>query len=126
LTAQQVLAAVSILISLITIISTSINVFISLKLASAQSAWKADAAGLQVTLMGQSIKWKDDILSSINGKYVSDKLVGEMKTGLAREIVLLEERVKRIEVRCDERAKDGCPLVTILGREVAALKEAQK
>ena len=100
--------AITALISAVAMISAAINVFISLRLGAVQAKWKADSAGLEIALLKQFVAWKDELLTALNGKYVSDKLVAEMKTSLGREMAQAEARLDRIEARCEERIKN-CP-----------------
>jgi hypothetical protein len=108
LTGPKIIAAITAAVSLITLGSTAINVFISLRLAALQGKWKADSATLEVSLLKQFVVWKDELLTALNGKYVSDKLVAEMKASLGREMAQAEARLDRIEARCEERIKN-CP-----------------
>ncbi len=93
-------------LSVLTAASAGINVYVGLRLAAIQAKAKADAAALEVSLLKQFVAWKDEVLSAINGKYVSDKLVAEIRTSLGREMALLTARMDHIEKRCEERPKD--------------------
>ena len=93
-------------LSLLTVASAAINVYVGLRLAALQSKLKADTATLEVSLLKQFVAWKDDVLTALNGKYVSDKLIGEIRSSLGREIGMLAGRMDHIEKRCDERPKD--------------------
>jgi hypothetical protein len=95
-------------VSIITFAATTINVFVGLRLAAMQAKLKADHSALEVALVKQFVVWKDDVLSTINGKYVSAQLIAEIRTSIGRELTQLEVRVDRIEKRCEERAID-CP-----------------
>ncbi len=95
-------------LSIITFAATAINVFVGLRLAAMQSKVKAEASALEVSFVKQFVAWKDDVLATINGKYVSAQLIAEIRTSLGRELSQLEMRVDRIEKRCEERAVD-CP-----------------
>ena len=93
-------------LSLLTAAGTAINVFVGLRLAAMQAKLKADAAGLEVTFMKQFVAWKDEVLATINGKYVSAQLVAEIRTSMGREMAQIELRLDRIEKRCEERPKE--------------------
>jgi hypothetical protein len=93
-------------ISIITVVAAAINVYVGLRLAALQSKLKADSASLEVALLRQFVTWKDEILTMLNGKYVSDRLVAEIHMNLEREIAVLNARMDRIEKRCEERPKD--------------------
>ncbi len=104
MTAQEVTVALSIG----TMASAAINVYVGLRLAAMQAKLKADSSALEVSMIKQFIAWKDDVLTAINGKYVSDKLVGEIRLSLGREMGLLTARMDHIEQRCEDRVRD-CP-----------------
>lgn len=93
-------------LSLLTVAGTAINVFVGLRLAAMQSKLKADTSALEVALVKQFVGWKDEVLATINGKYVSAQLIAEIRTSLGRELAQLELRVERIENRCEERPKE--------------------
>lgn len=93
-------------LSLLTVAGTAINVFVGLRLAAMQSKLKADTSSLEVALVKQFIGWKDEVLATINGKYVSAQLIAEIRSSLGRELAQLEARVDRIEKRCEDRPKD--------------------
>lgn len=93
-------------ISLITVASAAVNVYVGLRLTALQSKMKADSAALEVSLLKQFVTWKDEVLTAINGKYVSDKLIGEIRASLGREMTALSARMDHIEKRCEERPKD--------------------
>ena len=90
-------------ISLITLTATAINVYVGLRLAALQSKMKADASGLEVALLKQFVLWKDEVLTAINGKYVTAALVAEMRTNFGHDFDRIERRLERIEKRCEER-----------------------
>ena len=90
-------------ISLITLTATGINVYVGLRLATLQAKMKADSSGLEVSLLKQFVMWKDELLSAINGKYVTAALVAEMRTNLGHELLQIDKRLERIEERCTER-----------------------
>ena len=104
MSAQEVTIAISVL----TVASAAVNVYVGLRLAAVQSRLRADAAALEISLVKQFIGWKDEVLSTINGKYVSAQLIAEIRTSLGRELGQLELRVDRIEKRCEERLAE-CP-----------------
>jgi hypothetical protein len=112
MTGPQIVAAVSGAVSVLTLFSTAINVYISLRLGALQAKWKADSAMLEVSTLKQFVTWKDELVATLNGKYVSDKLVAEMKAGLGREMTQIELRLDRIEARCEERLKN-CPALRL-------------
>ena len=93
-------------LSLLTVAGTAVNVFVGLRLAAMQSKLKADTSALEVSLVKQFVGWKDDVLATLNGKYVSAQLIAEIRSSLGRELAQLEARVERIEVRCEERPKE--------------------
>ena len=93
-------------LSLDTLASGAINVYVGLRLSALQSRIKADSSALEVTLLKQFVAWKDDVLSAINGKYVSEKLIGEIRTSVGREMSTLSVRMDHIEKRCEDRPKD--------------------
>lgn len=93
-------------LSLLTVAGTAINVFVGLRLAAMQSKLKADTSALEVALVKQFVGWKDEVLATINGKYVSAQLIAEIRTSLGRELAQLELRVDRIEKRCEDRPKE--------------------
>ncbi len=93
-------------ISLITVSSAAVNVYVGLRLAAMQSRMKADSSILEVSLLKQFAAWKDDVLATINGKYVSSQLITEIRSSLGRELSQLEGRVDHIEKRCEDRPKD--------------------
>ncbi len=91
---------------ILTVASGAVNVFVGLRLAAMQAKFKAESAALEVSLLKQFVAWKDEVLTAINGKYVSDKLVGEIRLSIGREMGLLTARMDHIEKRCEERPKD--------------------
>jgi hypothetical protein len=93
-------------LSAVTLAATAVNVFVGLRLAAVQSKLKADTSALEVALVKQFVAWKDDVLSTINGKYVSAQLIAEIRTSLGHELAQLELRLDRVEKRCEERPKD--------------------
>jgi hypothetical protein len=97
-------------LSIITFAATAINVFVGLRLSAMQSQMKADNSVLEATFVKQFASWKDDVLASINGKYVSAQLIAEIRTSLGRELTQLEVRVDRIEKRCEDRLTE-CPAI---------------
>ena len=111
-------------ISLITLTATGINVYVGLRLAALQSKMKADASALETALLRQFVSWKDEILALLNGKYVSDKLVGEIHANLDREIAALNARMDHIEKRCEDRPKE-CLALRCMQDENAALRSGR-
>lgn len=99
---------IGLLLSAITLGATAINVYVGLRLAAVQAKLKADSSALEVMFVKQFALWKDEVLSTINGKYVSAQLIAEIRTSLGRELSQLELRVDRLEKRCEDRAID-CP-----------------
>ena len=99
---------ITIIISLVGIVSVAINVYVGLRLAAVQSKLEADAAALKASLIAQFVTWKDDVLSAINGKYVSEKLITEIRSGIGREMNILAARLDHMDDRC-ERRHARCP-----------------
>jgi len=95
-------------ISVVTVVSGAINVYVGLRLAALQSRMKADSAGLEITLMKQFVAWKDELLQLLNGKYVTATLVAEIRTGFAHDVQRIDKVLDRIERRCEERGATGC------------------
>lgn len=93
-------------LSLLTATGTAINVFVGLRLAAMQAKLKADTSALEISLVKQFIAWKDEVLATINGKYVSAQLIAEIRTSMGREMAQIEMRLDRIEKRCEERPKE--------------------
>jgi hypothetical protein len=91
---------------------TAINLFVGLRLAAMQSKLKADTSALEVAMIKQFTAWKDEVLSAINGKYVSEKLIVEIRSGIGREIQSLSARIGHLDERC-ERRHAHCPPITI-------------
>jgi hypothetical protein len=98
-TAQEL----TVIISVIGIVSVAINVYVGLRLAAVQLKLEADAATLKATLLTQFITWKDEVLNAINGKYVSEKLILEIRSGIGREMAILTTRLDHIDERCERR-----------------------
>ncbi|MCC6366866.1 MAG: hypothetical protein IT165_25370 [Bryobacterales bacterium] len=95
-------------ISVLTVVSGAINVYVGLRLSALQSKMKADSAALEITLMKQFVTWKDELLQLLNGKYVTATLVAEIRTGFAHDIQRIDKVLDRIERRCEERGATGC------------------
>ncbi len=93
-------------LSLLTVAGTAINVFVGLRLAAIQSKLKADTSALEVALLKQFVGWKEDVLATINGKYVSAQLIAEIRSSVGRELTQIEVRIDRIEKRCEQRPKE--------------------
>jgi len=90
-------------ISLITLTATAIDVYVGLRLAALQSKMKADSSGLEVSLLKQFVLWKDEVLTAINGKYVTAALLAEMRANFGHELQQIDKRLERIEQRWEER-----------------------
>ena len=93
-------------ISLITVSSAAVNVYVGLRLAAIQAKMKADSSALEVSLVKQFVGWKDEVLGAINGKYVSAQLIAEIRGSIGRELAQIEVRLDRIEKRCEDRPKE--------------------
>ncbi len=93
-------------LSVLTVASAGVNIYVGLRLAALQAKIKADSATLEIGLLKQFVTWKDEVLTAINGKYVSAQLVAEIRTSLAHEVAALTARADHIERRCEERPKD--------------------
>jgi hypothetical protein len=104
MTGQDITIAVSIL----TVVSGGINVYVGLRLSALQAQIKADAAAAEIALMKQFVDWKDDMLQLLNGKYVTATLVTEIRTGIAHDVSRIDRVLDRIERRCEERGPAGC------------------
>jgi hypothetical protein len=104
MTAQEI----TIGISVVTIISGAINVYVGLRLSALQAKMKADSAALEIALMKQFVTWKDDLLQLLNGKYVTASLVAEIRTGISHDVTRIDRVLDRIERRCEERGPTGC------------------
>ena len=108
-------------ISLITLSSGAVNVYVGLRLAAIQAKVRADTSSLEVALVRQFVGWKDEVLAAINGKYVSAQLIAEIRNSLGREMSSLAARMDHIEKRCEDRPKD-CLALRCLQEENAALR----
>ncbi len=95
-------------ISVVTIVSAVINVYVGLRLAALQAQLKADSAAAEIALVKQFVDWKDDMLQLLNGKYVTAVLVSEIRTGIAHDVSRIDKVLDRIERRCEERGPAGC------------------
>ena len=104
MSAQEITIAISIL----TVVSGAINVYVGLRLAALQAKMKADSAALEVTLMKQFVTWKDELLQLLNGKYVTANLVAEIRMSFAHDVQRIDKVLDRIERRCEERGATGC------------------
>ena len=93
-------------ISLITVSSAAVNVYVGLRLAAMQAKMQADTSALEVAFVKQFVGWKDEVLAAINGKYVSAQLIAEIRNSLGREMSALSARMDHIEKRCEDRPKD--------------------
>ena len=62
-------------ISVLTVVSGAINVYVGLRLAALQAQMKADSAAAEIALVRQFIAWKDEILQLLNSKYVTAVLI---------------------------------------------------
>ena len=104
MTGQDITIAVSIL----TVVSGGINVYVGLRLSALQAQIKADSAAAEIALVKQFVEWKDDMLRLLNGKYVTAVLVAEIRTGIAHDVSRIDRVLDRIERRCEERGPAGC------------------
>lgn len=104
MSAQEITVAISVL----TVASGAMNVYIGLRLAALQAKMKADSAALEITLMKQFVTWKDELLQLLNGKYVTATLVAEIRSSVAHDIQRIDKVLDRIERRCEERGATGC------------------
>jgi hypothetical protein len=104
----SILPWLTVALSVITIAGAAINVYMSLRLAALQAKVQADNARLEISLLKQFIEWKDELLEAINSKYVTATLVAEIRTSLMHDLRLIEERVGRIEERCEARSRNVC------------------
>ena len=104
MSAQEITIAVSIL----TVVSGAINVYVGLRLAALQAQIKADSAAAEIALVKQFVEWKDDMLQLLNGKYVTATLVAEIRTGIAHDVSRIDKVLDRIERRCEDRGATGC------------------
>ena len=95
-------------LSVITVAGATVNVYVGLRLAAMQARMKADSAALEVVLMKQFVTWKDELLTLLNGKYVTSTLVSEIRSGMAHDVDRIDKVLDRIERRCEER---GCQLI---------------
>jgi len=93
-------------LSVLTAAGTAINVFVGLRLAAMQAKLKSDTSAIEVSLVKQFITWKDEVLATINGKYVSAQLIAEIRSSVGRELTQIEVRLDRIEKRCEQRPKE--------------------
>jgi hypothetical protein len=105
---ESALPWLTVVLSVITIAGAAINVFMSLRLAALQAKVQADNAKLEISLLKQFVQWKDDVLHAINGKYVTATLVAEIRSNIGHDLTMVEERVSRIEERCEARGRSGC------------------
>ncbi len=80
MTAQEVTVAVSI----VTLASAAMNVYIGLRLTNLQAQAKADNAAMETRFVKQFSTWKDEVLATINGKYVSGQLIAETRSSSIR------------------------------------------
>ena len=99
----QVLA---VLLSIVTAAATGINVYVGLRLSALQSKMKADSSALGAALIKQFVLWKDEVLTAINGKYVSAALIAEFRSNLGRELAQIDARLAHIENRCEVRREE--------------------
>jgi hypothetical protein len=95
-------------ISVLTVVSGAINVYVGLRLAALQAQLKADSAAAEIALVRQFIAWKDEILELLNGKYVTASLVAEIRAGISHDVTRIDKVLDRIERRCEERGATGC------------------
>jgi hypothetical protein len=95
-------------LSVVTVAGAAVNVYVGLRLAAMQAKMKADSAALEIVLMKQFVAWKDELLTMLNGKYVTATLVGEIRSGMAHDVDRIDKVLDRIERRCEQR---GCLLI---------------
>ena len=79
-------------LSVLTAAGTAINVFVGLRLAAMQAKLKSDTSAIEVSLVKQFITWKDEVLATINGKYVSARLIAEIRSSVGRELTQIPLR----------------------------------
>ena len=72
--------------SLITLTATGINVYVGVRLAALQAKARADSSGMEVSLVNQFVLWKHEVVSTINGKYVTAALVAGMRANVGHEM----------------------------------------
>ena len=104
MTGQDITIAVSIL----TVVSGGINVYVGLRLAALQAQIKADSAAAEIALVKQFVEWKDDMLRLLNGKYVTAVLVAEIRDGIAHDVSRIDKALDRLERRREEWGAAGC------------------
>lgn len=80
-------------ISLTTPTATAINVYVGLRLAALQAKIKAEESLLEASLVKQFVGWQEEVVSAINDKYVTAKLVGEIEENLRIELVQIDKRL---------------------------------
>ncbi len=97
-------------ISVVTVVSGAINVYVGLRLAALQAQLKADSAAAEIALVKQFVEWKDEVLQLLNGKYVTASLVAEIRTSIAHDVTRIDRVLDRVERRCEERGSSGCGL----------------
>jgi hypothetical protein len=81
-------------VSIVTLASAAMNVYIGLRLTALQAQSKADNAALETRFVTQLSQWKDEVLATINGKYVSGQLIAEIRTSIGRELAQIELRLR--------------------------------
>jgi len=69
-------------ISVLTVVSGAINVYVGLRLAALQAQMKADSAAAEIALVRQFIAWKDEILQLLNSKYVMPSRISATRTAV--------------------------------------------
>jgi hypothetical protein len=105
---ESALPWLTVALSVITIAGAAINVVMSLRLAALQAKVQADNAKLEISLLKQFVRWKDDILQALNGKYVTATLVAEIRSNLGHDLQMVEARLTRVEERCEARGRSAC------------------
>lgn len=90
-------------LSILTAVGTAVNVFVGLRLAAMQAKLKADTSALELAIIKQFVAWKDELLATINGKYVSAQLIAEIRSSIGREMTILATRLDHIDERCGRR-----------------------
>jgi hypothetical protein len=94
-------------ISLTTPTATAINVYVGLRLAALQAKIKAEESLLEASLVKQFVGWQEEVVSAINDKYVTAKLVGEIEENLRIELVQIDKRLERIPQTLPHRSQQS-------------------
>lgn len=94
------------LLPAVTAAAALLNVVIGLRMSALYSKLQAENSKMELTMLKQFVLWKDEMLSVINGKYVSAALVTEMKTSITRELTQIEDRMNHMDQRCERCIKE--------------------